>query len=69
MKQFMIMGVALVLSAGVAAAQTTKKPKAPSKPRSEASIACSQQATEQGLKGKARKTFRAKCMKTYKKAA
>lgn len=69
MKKFLIMTAALVLSAGVAAAQTTKKPKAPSKPRSEASIACSQQATEQGLKGKPRKAFRAKCMKNYKKAA
>ena len=71
MKKILIMGAALLLSAGVASAQTTttKKPKAPSKPRSEASLACSQQATEKGLKGKERKSFRAKCIKNYKKAA
>jgi hypothetical protein len=71
MKKLLIMSAAaLVFSAGIAAAQTTtKKAKAPPKPRSEASIACSQQANEQGLKGKPRKAFRAKCIKTYKKVS
>ncbi len=68
MKKILVMSAAaLLLSAGMAAAQT--KSKAPSKPRSEASLACSQQANEQGLKGKPRKTFRAKCIKNYKKAS
>lgn len=60
-----VSAAALLLSAGFASAAT----KAPAKPRSEASIECSKQATEKGLKGKPRKTFRAKCMKNYKKAA
>lgn len=68
MKSTLIMSAAaLLLSAGMASAAT--KAKAPAKPRSEASIECSKQATEKGLKGKPRKAFRAKCMKSYKKAA
>ena len=54
--------LAFAATAGVAAAQT----KAPAKPRGEASLACSKQADEQGLKGKARKKFRAKCKREYK---
>lgn len=66
MKNLLIMGAAaLLLSAGIADAATKK---APSKPRSEASLECSKQANEQGLKGKPRKAFRAKCMKNYKKS-
>ncbi len=68
MKKILIMSAAaLLLSAGMADAATKKT--AASKPRSEASLECSKQANEQGLKGKPRKTFRAKCMKNYKKAS
>jgi hypothetical protein len=34
--------------------------------RSAASLECSKQADEKGLHGKARKSFRAKCLKTMK---
>ncbi len=65
MKNFLVMSTAaLLLTFAVGAAEAAK---APSKPRSEASLECSRQATEQGLKGKPRKNFRAKCMKNYKK--
>jgi hypothetical protein len=43
--------------------------KAPPKPRSAASLECSRQADEKGLHGKARKTFRSKCLKDLKKKA
>jgi hypothetical protein len=66
MKSMLFMGAAaLLLTVGVADAATKK---AASKPPTEASLECSKQATEQGLKGKPRKAFRAKCMKNYKKA-
>ncbi|MDX2202502.1 MAG: PsiF family protein [Hyphomicrobiaceae bacterium] len=66
MKNLLIVGASLLLlSAGIAHAATKK---APSKPPSEASLECSKQATEKGLKGKPRQAFRAKCMKSYKKA-
>ena len=68
--------LAFALSTGVMAAEapaasttTTAKPakvakvKAPAKPRSEASMACSKDADAKGLHGKARKTFRETCMK------
>ena len=40
-----------------------KTKKAASQPRSAESLECSKQADAQGLKGKPRKTFRAKCKK------
>ena len=48
-----------------------KTKKAASQPRSAESLECSKQADAQGLKGKPRKTFRAKCKKDLlkKKAA
>ena len=44
-------------------------PKAPTatKIRSAESLECSKQADTQGLHGKARKTFRAKCKKDFRK--
>lgn len=55
---------ALVAIGSAAFAQT--KEKTPGKPRSAASLECSKQAEEKGLHGKARKTFRKKCMKEMK---
>lgn len=67
MKSLLIVSAAAVsLTFAIGAAEAAK---APSKPRSEASLECSKQATEQGLKGKERKAFRAKCIKNYKKPA
>ena len=56
-------------AAGTATTTTTTKvkkakaPKGPTKPRSEASMACSKDADAKNLHGKARKTFRETCMK------
>ena len=58
-------------AAGTATTTTTtttkvkkaKAPKGPTKPRSEASMACSKDADAKNLHGKARKTFRETCMK------
>ena len=49
----------------------TKSKKATGQPRTAESIECSKQADAQGLKGKPRKAFRAKCKKDLlsKKAA
>ena len=72
--------LAFALSTGVMAAdapaaapvtKTAKAPKAakvkaPAKPRSEASMACSKDADAKNLHGKARKTFRETCMKGKK---
>lgn len=67
MKSLLVVSAgALVLTLGIGAAVAAK---APSKPPSEASLECSRQATEQGLKGKERKAFRAKCIKNYKKSS
>lgn len=45
------------------AAPTARAPTGKAQaPRSEASLACSKQADEKGLHGKARKTFRSACM-------
>ena len=49
----------LLATAGPALAQTA---------RTAASIECSKQADEKGLHGKARKSFRSKCLKGAKKA-
>jgi len=51
----------LLAPAGTALAQTKDQPA-----RSAASLACSKQADEKGLHGKARKSFRAKCLKSMK---
>lgn len=70
MKSILIAGAAaLLLSAGIAEAATKKAASKPTKPPSEASLACSKEATEKGLKGKPRHAFRAKCMRAYKKSA
>ena len=71
------------LSTGAAIAQTgapaatpaaqAKKVTAPAKkaqaPRTPESLACSKEADAQNLKGKPRKTFRAKCLKAAKAKA
>jgi psiF repeat len=51
----------LLAPGGAALAQTKDQPT-----RSTASLECSKQADEKGLHGKARKTFRAKCLKSMK---
>ena len=48
---------------------TLAQSKTPPKPRSAASLECSKQADEKGLKGKVRKKFRSKCLKDMKKKA
>jgi hypothetical protein len=60
----MIAAVASLVCAGAALAQTTTKPA--EKPHSAASLECSKQANEKGLHGKARKSFRSKCIKDMK---
>ena len=52
---------AVLMLAGTASAQPAKTE------RSAASLECSKQADEKGLHGKARKTFRSKCLKEAKK--
>jgi hypothetical protein len=51
----------LLAPGSAALAQTKDQPT-----RSAASLECSKQADEKGLHGKARKTFRAKCLKSTK---
>jgi psiF repeat len=51
----------LLVAGGSALAQVKNQP-----PRSAASLECSKQADEKGLHGKARKSFRAKCLKSMK---
>lgn len=70
MKAFMLVSAtAALLGLGAMSAEAAK---AKSKPPSEASLECSARATAQGLVGKehkaARKAFRAKCMREFKKA-
>jgi len=64
--------VASLLLMGSVSAQTTApaktdatktEAKAPAKPRTAASLECSKQADEKGLKGKERKKFRSACKK------
>jgi hypothetical protein len=64
MRKFLILAstAAFAITANVAIVEAATA-------RTEASIECSKQADEKGLKGKARKKFRAKCKKSYKKAA
>jgi hypothetical protein len=64
MRTLMIAAVASLVCAGATLAQTTTKPA--EKPRSAASLECSKQANEKGLHGKARKSFRSKCIKDMK---
>jgi len=52
---------AVLMLAATASAQPAKTE------RSAASLECSKQADAQGLHGKARKTFRSKCLKEAKK--
>jgi hypothetical protein len=52
---------AVLMLAGTASGQPAKAE------RSAASFECSKQADEKGLHGKARKTFRSKCLKEAKK--
>src|SRR5262245_42077371 len=58
---FALLLTGLLAPAGTALAQT-KEPSA----RSAASVECSKQADEKNLHGKARKSFRAKCLKSMK---
>lgn len=58
--------IACAAAFGLTASVATAAPKAPP---SEASVACSKEADAKNLHGKARKTFRAKCKKTWKKPA
>ena len=53
----------------VASPKAASSKKVASKARSPESIECSKQADAQGLKGKPRKAFRAKCKKDLKKKA
>jgi hypothetical protein len=68
-KKLIITGAALLaLGAGASIAEAKKAPKAPADPaaaaaKSEKSKACSAQADEKKLHGKARKSFRKDCMK------
>ncbi|AUC94750.1 MULTISPECIES: PsiF family protein [Bradyrhizobium] len=64
----LLMGGAFAQTAAPAAkeaapAATTAKPAKEAKPRSAASLDCSKQADEKGLKGKERKKFRKACIK------
>lgn len=59
--------VAFALAALVGTGTAALAQKAPPKPRSAASLECSRQADEKALHGKARKKFRAKCLKDIKK--
>ena len=63
MRTLVIAAVASFICAGAALAQTTKPAE---KPRSAASLECSKQANEKGLHGKARRSFRSKCIKDMK---
>jgi hypothetical protein len=53
---------ATLLCAGATASAQTKSPPQ----RSAASLECSKQADAKGLHGKARKSFRSKCLKSMK---
>jgi hypothetical protein len=64
MRTLVIAAVASFVCAVAALAPTTK---AAEKPRSAASLECSKQAGEKGLHGKARRSFRSKCIKDMKK--
>jgi hypothetical protein len=57
-----LLALAGLLATGTIALAQTKA--APS--RSEASLECSKQADDKGLHGKARKSFRSKCLKSMK---
>jgi hypothetical protein len=79
MRRLLIATMISAFCATTALAQTTtpatkppaetkaKKEKAPAKPRTAASLECSKQADAQGLKGKERKKFRAKCKRDMAK--
>jgi hypothetical protein len=63
-----IIGIAaagLLVTSGALAQQKDKG--ATTKTRSAESIECSKQANQKGLHGKARKTFRTKCMRDMRK--
>lgn len=63
MRTLMIAAIASFVCFGAALAQTTKPAE---KPRSAASLDCSKQADEKGLHGKARRSFRSKCIRGMK---
>ncbi|MDX2154863.1 MAG: PsiF family protein [Hyphomicrobiaceae bacterium] len=56
-------------AAAPAATPPAASKAAAKKPRTAESLACSAEADKKGLKGKERKTFRAKCIRDAKKAA
>jgi hypothetical protein len=60
----LLMGSVSAQTAAPAKSDATKtEAKAPAKPRTAASLECSKQADEKGLKGKERKKFRSACKK------
>ena len=67
---FLLTGAGFAQTAAPAAKDATKtEAKAPAekkeaKPRTAASLECSKEADEKGLKGKERKKFRSQCKKT-----
>ena len=63
MRTLIIAAVASFVCAGAALAQATKPAEIPP---SAASLECSKQADEKGLHGKARRSFRSKCIKGMK---
>ena len=57
-----------IVCAGLLAASTPALAQSKDRPaRSAASLECSKQADAQGLHGKARKSFRSKCLRTAKR--
>jgi hypothetical protein len=70
MRRIMLLAgaIALAVSFTSAVAQDAGKAKAPSKPRTAASLECSKQADAKGLHGKARQKFRNKCKRDAAKA-
>ncbi len=71
MKRIVLLAGAIALAVSIASAfaQDAGKAKAPSKPRTPASIECSKQADAKGLHGKERAKFRSKCKRDAAKAA
>jgi hypothetical protein len=67
MRKLLIAAIIGSFCATGALAQTSPTKKAETKARSPESIECSKQADAQGLKGKPRKVFRAKCKKDLMK--
>jgi type II secretory pathway pseudopilin PulG len=66
MRNILVGASALILVMGIAGAQAASRKHQPANTQhSAASLACSQQANEKGLHGKARKKFREACKRQY----